>query len=64
MFVFVFDGSLFKLSENTPAFVPLFQLPPRSAAPPEPSKLVISNLITPAYTKSAHEANEIFICAM
>ena len=26
---------LFKLSANAPAFVPLFQLPPRSAAPPD-----------------------------
>ena len=29
MFVFVLDGELFKLSVNTPAFEPLFQLPPR-----------------------------------
>ena len=32
MFVFEFDGALFKLSVKTPAFVPLFQLPPRMNA--------------------------------
>lgn len=29
MFVFEFDGALFRLAANTPSFVPLFQLPPR-----------------------------------
>jgi len=31
MLLFEFDGGLFKLSANTPAFTPLFQLPPRIA---------------------------------
>lgn len=35
MFVFVLEASLFKLRANGPAIDPLFQLPPRSAAPPE-----------------------------
>lgn len=35
MFVFVFVGALFRLSVKAPALVPLFQFPPRSAAPPE-----------------------------
>lgn len=35
MFVFELPDELFKLSANTPAFVPLFQLPPRRPAPPE-----------------------------
>jgi hypothetical protein len=32
MFVFTFDGALFRLAANTPSFDPLFQLPPRSMA--------------------------------
>ncbi len=32
MFVFQFDGPLFKFSANTPALLPLSQFPPRSAA--------------------------------
>jgi len=31
MLVFKFDGGLFKFNANTPAFTPLFQLPPRIA---------------------------------
>src|SRR3990167_4274427 len=30
--LFEFDGALFKFKANTPAFEPLFQLPPRNAA--------------------------------
>ena len=29
MFLFVFDGALFTFKAHRPAFVPLFQLPPR-----------------------------------
>jgi len=32
MLLFPFPGALFKFKAKTPAFVPLFQLPPRSAA--------------------------------
>ena len=32
MFVFEFDGALFALKANTPAFASLFQLPPRITA--------------------------------
>lgn len=32
MLLFAFAGTLFRFSANTPAFVPLFQFPPRSAA--------------------------------
>lgn len=32
MFVFVFDGALFRFNVNTPVFEPLFQFPPRMKA--------------------------------
>jgi hypothetical protein len=32
MLLFAFAGTLFQFSVNTPAFDPLFQFPPRSAA--------------------------------
>jgi len=33
MLLFVFVGTLFKLTVNTPSLEPLFQLPPRRKAP-------------------------------
>jgi hypothetical protein len=39
MLLLVFVGSLFRLAAKTPAFVLLFQLPPRRTAPPEPQLL-------------------------
>lgn len=32
MFEFVFDGALFRFTDNAPAFAPLSQLPPRRTA--------------------------------
>jgi hypothetical protein len=44
MFVFVFDGALFKFKFHRPAFVVLFQLPPRIAPRKARSIVVVTRI--------------------
>lgn len=64
MFVFALPGELFALAERTPAFAPLFQLPPTrrsifalaSSHPSYPAAQLPPNL--------ANEAGDVFVLAM